>query len=102
MFCLINSTKALFLFLRTDGSKVDAASVMTLGTSVSEMSDSQLDAIDSVSIAISYVNNMSLSDTCVAINKISYYLHAYIKNPRGHDILNINGVQLLYGYDLSR
>lgn len=58
MFCLINSTKALFLFLRTDGSKVDAASVMTLGTSVSEMSDSQLDAIDSVSIAISYVNNV--------------------------------------------
>lgn len=31
---------------------------MTLGTSVSEMSDSQLDAIDSVSIVISYVNNV--------------------------------------------
>ena len=46
--------------------------------------------------------NISLSDTCVAINKISYYLHAYIKNPRGHEILNINAVQLLYGYDLSR
>lgn len=60
MFCLINSTKALFLFLRKDGSKVDAASVMTLGTSVSEMSDSQLDAIDSVSIAISYTTHTEL------------------------------------------
>lgn len=26
---------------------------------------------------------MSLSDTCVAINKISYYLHAYIKKNLG-------------------
>lgn len=46
LFCFV--LLLLTLVCRNDGSKVDATSVLTLGTSIGEMSDTQLDSIDKV------------------------------------------------------
>lgn len=47
------SSEFIFLF-RNVGSKVNATNILTLGTSLGEMTDSQLDAIDEVGLVLLY------------------------------------------------